>query len=297
MPKMSKHRAYAFTSFEMEELIFGGKSPKFEYLIIGFEECPTTKRKHIQGYIYFKNPRSFNSVKRLLGKAHVEAAKGTPQENRKYCAKGGLFKEFGKIPEQGKRNDILALRNAIIEGKTDYEIIVDDGLCETYARYIKFADRCRETVQKEQAKTFRKLEVIVLYGPAGTGKTRYVYENERDVYTLTQAQKEVWFDGYCGEKVLIIDDFYGWIKWAFMLKLLDGHPCRLNKKGGGGYALWEKVYVTSNKPPWEWYKKGYPDELKRRINSIVYFVNGGTEVRGNTMPELQEAEGTPFLLF
>ena len=251
-------------------------------------------RKHIQGYIYFDNPRSFNSVRLALGRSHVEAAKGTPEENRKYCAKGGDFKEFGVIPKQGKRNDIIALRDAILGGKTDYEIIVSDDLCETYARYIKFADRCREAAQREQAKTFRKLEVIVLYGPAGTGKTRYVYDNERDVYTLTQAQKEVWFDGYCGEKVLVIDDFYGWIKWAFMLKLLDGHPCRLNKKGGAGYALWNKVYVTSNKPPWEWYKKGYPDELKRRITNIVYFVNGGTEVRGNTRPELPEAEWTIF---
>ena len=288
---MSKLRAVSWTDFSCNEDFWRGLKKGIIYLTFGKETCPTTQRCHLQGYTYFKNPRSFSGIKKLFpAGTHIEESKGSPKQNAAYCHKEGCFYEFGECPEQGKRNDIISLRNAIVEGKKDIDIIMDDKLCPAYAKYMRFADRVRELNEKEQSLNFRQLEVIVLYGLAGTGKTRYVYEsNERSsVYTLVQAQKEIWFDGYCGEKILLIDDFYGWIKWAFLLKLLDGHQCRLNKKGATGWALWTKVYITSNKAPWEWYvNQGYPLELQRRINTIMHFTANGTEVRGNTRPALE----------
>ena len=222
------------------------------YIVIGREICPKTQKKHLQGYVYFENPRSFKSVKKLFGNAHIERTKGTPEDNRDYCIKDGDFVEKGELPSPGKRNDILGLRDAIMKGQTELQIIQDDGLCPVMGRYLKFADRMREIYEREKSKTFREVEVCVLCGPAGTGKTRFVYDTEgyESTYTLSQSQKQIWFDGYCADKVLIIDDFYGWIKWSFLLKLLDGHPCRLNKKGATGWACWDKVYITSNKYPW-----------------------------------------------
>lgn len=283
---MSKSRSYCFTCYSIErfaELM----NIEHRYIVIGREICPKTNRKHLQGYIYFENPRSFKAVKKLFGNAHIERCAGTAEENRNYCIKGGDFEEDGELPSPGKRNDILGLREAIFSGKREIDIIKDDNLCPVMGRYLKFADRMREVYERERSKNFREVEVFVLYGPAGAGKTSYVYANEdtNEIYTLVQAQKEIWFDGYCHEKILLIDDFYGWIKWGFMLKLLEGHPCRLNKKGATGWACWNKVYITSNKPPWEWYQIGYPMELQRRIKNIIYFSKTGTEVRGNTMPE------------
>jgi len=288
---MSKTRGYCFTSFEVSKFN-EFMAIKCRYVIIGKEVCPKSGKAHLQGYIYFENPRSFASVKKLLGKAHIEKTEGTPQDNRDYCSKGGDFEERGELPSPGKRNDIIALRDAIMEKKTDYEIITDDDLCPTYGRYLKFADRCREVMEREASKRFRTVDVVVLYGLAGTGKTRYVYDNENvdQIYTLVQAQKEVWFDGYCSHNILLIDDFYGWIKWGFLLKLLDGHQCRLNKKGSAGWACWNKVYITSNKAPWNWYDKGYPLELQRRIKKIIHFTENGTEVGGNTRPQPEYTE-------
>ena len=41
----------------------------------------------------------------------------------------------------------------------------------------------------------------------------------------------LWFDGYRGQKTLILDDFYGWLKYGDLLKILEGHPYRCQMKG------------------------------------------------------------------
>lgn len=46
---------------------------------------------HLQGYIYFKNARSFKSVKKMLPTAHLEKSKGSKKDNYNYCSKEGDF--------------------------------------------------------------------------------------------------------------------------------------------------------------------------------------------------------------
>jgi len=85
------------------------------------------------------------------------------------------------------------------------------------------------------------------------------------------------FDGYEGQKEILIDDFYGNIKLNFLLKILDGHKLRINIKGGHRYALWNKVYITSNTQVDEWYQTimltnpKLKDALDRRITKTIQF--------------------------
>ena len=53
---------------------------------IGKEGTP-----HLQGYFQFKNPKRWNAVKAMLPRAHIEKAKGSPQDNLKYCSKEGDY--------------------------------------------------------------------------------------------------------------------------------------------------------------------------------------------------------------
>lgn len=46
---------------------------------------------HIQGYIKWKNARTFASMKKMFPTAHIEKAKGTPKQNYTYCTKDGDF--------------------------------------------------------------------------------------------------------------------------------------------------------------------------------------------------------------
>jgi len=73
-------------------------------------------------------------------------------------------------------------------------------------------------------------------------------------------------------KSIIIDEFYGWIPWAFLLRLLDVYPLQLPVKGGFVPAHYDRVYITSNKSPLDWYTKekvGSFAPLLRRIDTCV----------------------------
>ncbi len=111
----------------------------------------------------------------------------------------------------------------------------------------------------------------VIWGEAGSGKTRMAVENNPNHYMLSVPQAgNLWWDGYEGEDVLIIDDFYGGIQYALLLRILDGYQLRIPIKGGFTYALWTKIIITSNKDPREWYQRGYTKALARRINKISH---------------------------
>jgi hypothetical protein len=80
------------------------------YSIYQLEKAPTTGKAHLQGYVHYKNPRSFAAVKKLCPSAHLEIAKGSAQDNRKYCSKAesqllGPW-ESGELPKPGRRSDM-----------------------------------------------------------------------------------------------------------------------------------------------------------------------------------------------
>lgn len=69
----------------------------FDKYACGFEVCPTTGNKHLQVYGSFTNARSLDSIKKLFPKAHIEVAKGTEEQNRKYCMKENNPASFTNI--------------------------------------------------------------------------------------------------------------------------------------------------------------------------------------------------------
>jgi len=67
---------------------------KIVFGIIG-QEVGAEGTKHLQGYIVFPNAVRRNTVTKLLEEgAHVEIAKGSAEQNIKYCSKEGKFKVF-----------------------------------------------------------------------------------------------------------------------------------------------------------------------------------------------------------
>ena len=41
-----------------------------------------------------------------------------------------------------------------------------------------------------------------------------------------------WWDNYAQEEIIILDEFYGWLPYCEMLRLLDRYPCQVETKGG-----------------------------------------------------------------
>jgi hypothetical protein len=189
-------------------------------------------------------------------------------KNAKYTSKDKNVVWF-KVPpasEQGVRTDLVEFRDAIKRNADDAELFENHLQC--LAKYPRLENRLRESFLKQSTREFRDVQVIVHWGDAGTGKTRKPYEEGAYLF---DDYENGWWDGYAGESVICLDDFYGGIKYAFLLRLLDGYQCRLKIKGGFTYARWSKIYITSNKQPHEWYSVGLTPALDRRISQVIYF--------------------------
>ncbi len=213
----------------------------------------------------------------------------TRDQAQTYCKKDNKFEEFGEwIKGQGHRTDLAVTCQRLLDGEK-----LKDIATENPQQYCMYRNGLRDFAQwgeQEASKKFRKVTVDVIWGDTGTGKTRQaLYGNGLDRkatgYLLDAPEdgSRLWFDGYDREDTLVIDEFYGGIKYSKLLRILDGHQMRLPVKGSHTYAFWTKVIITSNKPPNEWYSFGLTPALKRRINTINGQKDFCTEVlQGNT---------------
>ena len=276
-----KIRSWCFTSFE-NELKINQDDPSFRYCIIADEKCPESGRLHKQGYLELSRPQRLSYVQRLIGDrvAHFERRRGSRTQARDYCRdpeKDGYLRhqEYGcwRV-QQGSRSDLAHAKSAIAEG-----ISKDDFYNQHYkivARYPRWVDTMFARRLRKQSRHFRKVVCKVYWGQTGTGKTKKVWEEAKDdLYVLPLSQNGThWWDGYEGESNLLIDDFYGGIKYSHLLRILDGHPIMLPVKRSFTFPVYTTVYLTSNTSWDEWYTN-VPNvsALRRRITSITHFAD------------------------
>ena len=79
------------------------------------------------------------------------------------------------------------------------------------------------------------------------------------------------WDGYQGQRVVVIDEFRGDISISNLLRWFDRYPVLVEIKGSSTVLMAETIYVTSNLDPREWYRDVDSmtiDALMRRLNII-----------------------------
>lgn len=234
------------------------------YLVVG-EEVGESGTPHLQGYIYFDNPRSFSSIKKKIPRAHIEVSVGTPQQASQYCKKDGKFSEKGNLPEQGQRNDISQIREQVNAGHGMRQII------ETATSYqgIRTAELLLK--YKEKKRDWQP-EVVYIWGRSGTGKTRWAYDNFpfEDIHKQ-QAHQPKWWGGYDAHPVVILDEVDSQTSYAWLKELTDRYPHSVETKGGMRSFLAKNVIITSLTEPHRLFED-YPEngyEMLRRINKII----------------------------
>lgn len=245
-------RNWQFTDFKNLNIdnIYDRYKDIIRYIAYGKEICPTTGKEHNQGWIQFINKKRFNGVKKIFGckSIHIEPCQGSEYDNEKYCAKDGKFKSFGNFVSMGERTDFEQIKLKLDQNKPLIEVANDHF--SDFIRYSKGIKEYRALVLQKMCQGFRKVEVIVLQGKTGLGKTRKAMEEA--TYKI-EGGKLQWWDGYEGEKCICIDEFANQVPITELLNLLDGYQLRLSVKGSHTYANWNKVYITTNLRKREWY--------------------------------------------
>lgn len=267
---MSNCRAYVFTInnyTEEDEQQVQALDAKF--LIYG-REVGASGTPHLQGYVYFKNARSFKAVAKKLPRAHLEVAKGSPADNIRYCSKEGDIFEKGVRPKTPEEKGSQEKRRWAEAFEAAKEGRLDDIDPDLRTRYFQTYKRIKEEYSAAP-ETLDYLQNEWYWGASGTGKSRKAREQHPDAY-IKNINK--WWCGYEGQDVVIIDEWCPDSKClASHLKIwADHYPFRAEIKGGSKMIRPKKIIITSNYSPEQCFESEADLEPIRRRFKVIKFI-------------------------
>lgn len=112
----------------------------------------------------------------------------------------------------------------------------------------------------------------VFWGRTGLGKSRRAWELAGWSAYPKDPRTKFW-DGYRGQRNVVVDEFRGDIDISHLLRWTDRYPVIVEIKGSSTILLAEEMWFTSNLHPRDWYPNIDPptlDALLRRLQ-IVHF--------------------------
>lgn len=263
-PTSQKSRRFVFTYYPKtdEDTIYA--EDEMQYCYYGEELCPTTGRKHHQGWCIFFNPRSEKAVCKKYA-CWMRVMKGTYTQNYKYCSKDRIIKEYGQAPEQGKRSDLLVIVDELKQKKTSIESILlnDPMMYHTYGRTL---EKIQHTMYLERS---TQPTVYWFYGPAGSGKTRKAVSIDPDYYIKDPSTK--WWNNYKQQHTIILDDFRrDDMTLANLLRITDRYKCDVEYKGGVIPLNSPVIVITCDEGPHSYWQGNDLAQIKRRLTNIEY---------------------------
>lgn len=247
--------------------------------VVWQHELGENQTPHIQGYLVLREARTLSSVKLLHQRAHWEPRRGTHRQAKEYCTKSETRTsgptELGEEPQQGFRSDLARIKILLESGADLAEVAeVNFGI---YLQYRRSLQAYRELKLPHRSSS---VTVIVMFGPTGTGKSKFAHETFPNAYWKPPGK---WWPDYQGQSTVIFDEFYGtWWTHSEMLRLLDRYPVSVEGKGTYVKLVATKFVITSNVPPHQWYTEQYLKHphawpaLERRLTYVVEMLPGGS---------------------
>lgn len=301
---MPNNKYYVFTYWKFPENILDylckiSQLSDFKYVVAQLEKSHTGSLYHIQGYVEFYKNVSYKCLKSVMPGVHVEHRKGTRLEARYYCMKnkGGIYDDdyywcpprLDKVhrgrddntlyyelgiweTEQGKRNDLNAIRQLIIDGIDLSDIITEHA---TNYQAMRMAEKIFQ-YKNEPRDINNPPEVRWYYGDTGTGKTKAVYD-EFSAPEIYSSFSYKWWDGYYNHRVILIDDMRkDYCKFHVLLTLLDRYPLIVEKKGMTTHINSPIIIITCPYSPQVLYNtREDTEQLLRRIHEVRHYHDDG----------------------
>jgi len=186
---------------------------------------------------------------------HVEAIKGTPDQNRSYCS--GICddgtpkpsaispcREFGNInhhalmADAGDRDTFCAK----VKSGESWPVLMDTFREFTCANLAWGKEYFSLWQPRER---YGPIQVSYWWGPSRAGKSHAVRSEEKDLCTKDNSK---WFNDYRGQPAMVLDDFYPSKEFTIttLLQLFDSYEFWGQTKGGYVCIRTNRFYITSN---------------------------------------------------
>lgn len=245
--------------------------------------------EHIHCFLHFSIPKRVQAIKRALPRAHIDAVRNDPTDVIKYVTKLDTrtrdpvsnfdFKDRLQVPKQGRRNDIIKIREKIKGGASLKSIAEDDESIEVLQRNFGFWRWLQFQYKLDNSRRIRDLQVNYWWGTSGAGKTYAALSlfgddgaNAQNVF-IAQKDNSLWWDGYEGQKAVIFDDWDDtWTTLSRIKRILDVYPYNLEIKGTFFPAMFTCVIITSNMNLYDAYPRCRDEDrqaLFRRVHNII----------------------------
>lgn len=283
---------YGYTHQEIFKIAFW-EFPSFKYAAV-VDEKGSNFHSHV--FLIFNSRVRWSTVQKHFPHAHIDVVKGTVEEVLEYMKKEGKwlnnehkqeqkiegsFEEQGELPEKRKeKNTLLSeLYAMILEGKTNSEIINENT---DYISYLDLMDRVRMTLQIDQNRTERRLDLrnIYVFGKTGTGKTRMVLDRHGDENVFRVTDYKHPFDNYHMESVMCLEEFRDSLPLSQCLQLMDIYMVELSARYSNKLGIYKTLYMVSNWPLQKQFaeiRREDPESynaFKRRIHYVLEYVGG-----------------------
>lgn len=234
----SKRACFTLNNYDDADVAKFHAAKDMLYLIIG-KEVGDSGTPHLQGYITFSKPQRYSALKKIHGQCHWEFAKGSTEENIKYCSKDGDFHELGERPRVGSRGKFIDAIDMIVKGDSITEVALENP--EAFARGGRGLRDLKFALTKEYEHDGVRGYWYV--GPPGTGKSHKARTDHPGAYIKAQNK---WWDGYDGEDVVILEDMDDACLKHYLKIWADKWSCKGETKGGHVHLQHKKFIVTSN---------------------------------------------------
>lgn len=252
---------------------------KLAWLCDVVHKCPDTGRYHAHIAFSFKSPVALSTLLKARPVWHFEvvaSAAGIIDYVRKDSADVVRpFREFGVLPAQGKRTDLVNVREVVQNGGN----MVDVCSVATSAQSLAAAKVLLTHLEVGRNPNDPPPVVKWFHGSTGSGKTRGAFEFFLDQgfsadQVWVSSNDLTWFDGYDRHKCVLVDDFRkNYCTLAFLLRLLDRYPLRVAIKGGFRQWVPSFIIITCPFEPTELYAASGESvqQLTRRLTEVKLF--------------------------
>lgn len=180
------------------------KQTACRYHIFG-RETGAEGTPHLQGFIYFKHPRSFTATKKVLPRAHIEIAVGTPEQASAYCRKQDPnFFVTGTLPLSPKQKGEAEQDRWMNIKKFAMEGLLEEIESKVFVQNYRSLKQISVDYQTAPPSLDAPVGVW-LYGESGAGKTTFARALHPAPFLKSPTK---WWDSYRQKDhpVVILDD-------------------------------------------------------------------------------------------